>query len=404
MPHCKICKTDFASFIDFGPMPIANAFLPSGEDDGYRFSMQVGFCPECYMVQLVEQPEPERMFHENYAYFSSISTVMQDHFEQFGSDVRGKLQGKDPFVVEVGSNDGIMLRHFADAGIRHLGIEPSSNVAEAARQRGVNTLCAFFDQDVGRRIRKEYGPVDAVIAANVFCHIPTMPAVIEGFAEMLSDEGVVVFEDPYLGDIVNKTSFDQIYDEHVFYYSVLSVSEMFSRHGFELVDVEPQDVHGGSMRYTLVRKGCRQPSSAVARYRKLERDLKLDVSATYGSFGSKVEAIGRDLTAQLTKFKAEGKRVAGYGATSKSTTVIHSFGLTPDLVEYISDTTPSKHDTLSPGGRIPVVPYERFQADPPDVALLFAWNHAKEIMAKEEAFTRAGGQWLLYVPEVRLLP
>ena len=404
MPQCKICGASFDSFIDFGPMPIANAFLPQGADDGYRFQMKVGFCPKCYMVQLVEQPEPERMFHENYAYFSSISTVMQDHFEEFAGSVRGLMKGDDPFVVEIGSNDGIMLRHFAQAGVRHLGVEPSANVAEVARRRGVNTLCAFFDKEVGRRIRREYGAVDAVIAANVFCHIPTMPAVIEGFAEMLSDDGVVVFEDPYLGDIIEKTSFDQIYDEHVFYYSVHSVAEMFLRHGFELVDVEPQEVHGGSMRYTLVRKGRRSPGAAVARCRQLEQDQKLDLPTTYGSFGSKVEAIGRELGAVLARFKAEGKRVAGYGATSKSTTVIHSFGLTSNLVEFISDTTPSKHNTLSPGGRIPVVPYEHFQENPPDVALLFAWNHAKEIMAKEEEFTRSGGQWLVYVPEVRLLP
>jgi len=193
--NCRICQTDLLPFLSFGQMPIANAFLlPDQYADEHFFELAVGFCPGCTMVQLLDQPAPEVMFHENYAYFSSISTRMAAHFQAFAQGVMGtRLPERNGFVVEIGSNDGILLRHFAAAGIRHLGVEPSANVAEAARAQGVETLCAFFDEALARQIREDKGPADAILAANVMCHIPCLHAVAAGAALLLKPEGVLIF-------------------------------------------------------------------------------------------------------------------------------------------------------------------------------------------------------------------
>jgi len=405
MSQCLICKSTVEPFLSFGRMPIANGFLTAEEFPGeYFFELKVGFCPRCTMVQLVEQVERERMFHEEYAFFSSTSVRMGEHFAQFAEDVMAtRLAGPDPFVVEIGSNDGIMLQHFARAGIRHLGIEPSANVARAAQERGVHTVCAFFDEALARGIVAEHGRADAFLGANVMCHIPYLHSVAEGIRTLLKPEGVLIFEDPYLGDIIEKTAYDQIYDEHAFYFSVGSISALFAQHGLEMVDVIPQNVHGGSMRYVLALTGSRPVSRAVAAQRGKEEELGLGRRETYIAFRRNVERSRDQLMELLRGLKRNGKRVVGYAATSKSTTVINYCGITPALVEYISDTTPIKQGKYSPGAHIPVRPYEEFTARYPDYALLFGWNHAEEIMAKEQAFRTRGGKWIVYVPEVKIL-
>jgi methylation protein EvaC len=403
--NCLICGISIEPFIDFGRMPIANGFLsPEKFAEEYFFNLRVGFCPECKMVQLTEQVEREKMFHDHYAFFSSTSRRMAAHFEQFAADAKKTLAGKaDPFVAEIGSNDGIMLKHFAKDGIRHLGIEPSANVAEIAIKQGINTISRFFDAELAREIVKEYGHADLFLGANVMCHIPTLHSVAEGIRIVLKPDGLLMFEDPYLGDIIAKTSYDQIYDEHAFYFSVLSVQHLFAEHGLEVVDVKPQNVHGGSMRYVIGHKGKHTVSAAVAAQRDKELAQGLNRPTTFTAFRKNVEHSRDELVRQLRQLKKDGKRVVGYAATSKSTTVTNYCGITPDLVEFISDTTPIKQGKYSPGVHIPVCPYENFKSAYPDVALLFGWNHAEEIMANEQAFRSAGGQWLVYVPEVKVI-
>ena len=391
--------------MDFGRMPIANGFLSPDEfEKEYFFNLRVGFCTECKMVQLTEQVEREKMFHDHYAFFSSTSRRMATHFEQFAMDAKETLAGKaDPFVAEIGSNDGIMLKHFAKDGIRHLGIEPSANVAEVAVKQGINTISRFFDEELAHAIVKKYGSADLFLGANVMCHIPTLHSVAEGIRILLKPDGLLMFEDPYLGDIIAKTSYDQIYDEHAFYFSVLSVQHLFAEHGLEVVDVKPQNVHGGSMRYVIGHKGQHPVSAAVTAQRNKELEQGLARPATFDAFRKNVEHSRDELIRQLSQLKKDGKRVVGYAATSKSTTVTNYCGITPDLIEFISDTTPIKQGKYSPGMHIPVRSYENFKSNYPDVALLFGWNHAEEIMDNEQAFRNAGGQWLVYVPEVKII-
>ena len=235
------------------------------------------------------------------------------------------------------------------------------------------------------------------------CHIPQLHSIFAGIKTLLKPNGVLIFEDPYLGDIIEKTSYDQIYDEHVFYFSLKSINHLVGQHGMEVVDVIPQSVHGGSMRYVVSRKDYRSVTEAVGKLRAEEEALGLHRPETYQRLRRNIERSRDELTDLLQNLKRQDKRVVGYGATSKSTTVTNYCGITPDLVDFISDTTPIKQGKFSPGAHIPVRPYQEFAANYPDYALLFAWNHAAEIMAKEQNFRRVGGKWLLYVPRVKVL-
>lgn len=404
--NCRICSNSQIVPASFGNMPIANRFLEEKDFiKEYFFPMAAAFCSHCKTFQLVEQPKPEMMFHEQYAFFSSTSKSMAKHFQKMASNyIQNYLPDlKNAFVVELGSNDGIMLQHFAKAKISHLGVEPSQNVAAVSKEKGVNAISKFFSKETATEILKEYGPADIISSANVMCHIPDLNSVGRGVDILLKGEGVFVFEDPYLGDVIEKTSYDQIYDEHVYLFSVQSVANIFGRHGLEVFHVEPQETHGGSMRYYLCRKNKRPIQGSVTEQLKVEEKLGLDKPETFRAFSKSCEKNRDDFVALLKKLKQDGKKVVGYAATSKSTTILNYCGIGPDLIECIYDTTPLKQGKYSPGMHIPIRSYDYFKDDKPDYAVLFAWNHAKEIFGKEQEFLGWGGKWIVFVPEVGVL-
>ena len=405
MSKCLICDSEYSSFVDFGVMPIANAFATKEQiKNEYTFPMKVGFCGNCNMVQLVEQPDREKMFHENYAFFSSTSNYMKGHFKLFANSV-SELQdlNENSFVVEVGCNDGILLENFVIDNIPCLGVEPSENVAQVAMEKGIEVIMKFFDRPLAEHILQSHQKADAILSANVMCHIPYIHSIYDGVKTLLKEDGVFIFEDPYLGEIIEKTSFDQIYDEHVFLFSALSVNYLANMHDLELVNVEPQITHGGSMRYTIAHKGIKTVSKNVIKLIDQEKKLGLDKKQSYLGFTDNVNKIKNDLINLLIKLKNDRKKVVAYGATSKSTTVTNYFGITPDLVECIYDTTPIKQNKLSPGAHIPVLPYDQFRESNPDYVLLFAWNHATEIMKKENDYMGHDRHWITYIPNVKVI-
>lgn len=390
--------------MSFGRMPIANAFLkPCQFDSEYFYELATASCAACGTFQIIDQPDPTQMFHEAYAFFTRTSRRMVAHFADYAQWVQTKfLDGRDPLVVEIGCNDGAMLENFAKRGMRHLGIEPSANVAAEAARHSIRTEVAFFNAETARRVRDQEGPADAIIAANVICHIPDINEVGRGVAHLLANNGVFVFEEPYLGAMIEKGSYDQIYDEHVFIFSAGSVRNAFRPHGLELVDVLPQATHGGSMRYVLARKGTRAAMPAVEKAIARERELGLERAETYDRFRSRCEGSREALVDLIRGLHADGRRVVGYGATSKSTTVLNYCGLGPQDIEFISDTTPVKQNKYTPGTHIPVVRYETFLERYPDYAVLFAWNHEAEILEKENGYAAAGGKWIKFVPDVSI--
>ena len=406
MTNCLICKNSIKPFMSFGRMPIANGFLTKEQfKDEYFFDMKTAVCSKCNMFQLLMQPDREQMFNENYAFFSATSELMGLHFKQFANHVMVDYlkNVKGPFVVEIGSNDGILLKHFVRENIRHLGIEPSANVAHIASKNGINTIVEFFDENIAKEIVEEYGQADVFIGANVMCHITYIHSIVAGIKILLKPEGIVMFEDPYLGDMLPKTSYDQIYDEHSFMFSVHSIQYLFNLYDMDVIDIEPQDTHGGSMRYIIANKGVMPVADNVFKQLKIENEMGLARAETYEKFRQNCEKSRDNLMNLLNDVRNRGKSIVGYAATSKSTTIMNYCGITTGHLEYISDTTPIKQGKYSPGVHIPVKSHEDFLNNYPDYTLLFAYNHSKEIMAKEQEYMRQGGGWITYVPEVEIL-
>ena len=406
MNKCRVSGTEIIEFLDFGKQPLGNGFINQNQiENEFFFNMRLGFSPKSKMVQLIDQPPAEKMFHDEYAFYSSTSNFMKTHFENFYKEIIGSkyLDTKRSLIVELGCNDGILLKNFSNDGYMHVGIEPSINVAKEANINGVETIEKFFTKDVAREIVKEKGKASAFVAANVMCHISNIREIVEAISILLDDNGVVIFEDPYLGSVIEKNSYDQLYDEHVFLFSAHSIQYLFNEFHMELFDLKSQTTHGGSMRYYLCKKGSRSISPNVEKIIQYEKDLKLDNIETYIEFANRVSNSKQELLSILKKLKSEGKKVAGYAATSKSTTILNYCGIGPDLIEYICDTTPIKHNKISPGMHLPILPYESYKENPPDYFFLFAWNHKQEILQKESEFTNKGGKWITHIPEVCIL-
>ncbi|MEU2790674.1 class I SAM-dependent methyltransferase [Streptomyces sp. NPDC007100] len=405
-PTCRVCGTPLRTFLDLGDHPPSSAFPTpaealAGAGDTVRYRLAAGACERCALVQLTGDVPHEHRPYAGYPYHSSGSSVMREHFRRTARRLlRTELHGKgDAFAVEIGCTDGVVLRTVAEAGVRHLAFEPSGY----SGYHGARVHRAFLTADSAREAVAAEGRARVVYAANTVCDIADLPGLFAGLDELLAADGVFVFEDPYFGEIVRRTAFDQFYDEHRYYFTATSVRALAERFGFRLVGVERLPVHGGQLRYTLARAGRRTPAPAVAGILAEEEAGGLTDPAALAAFAGRVDRVRSDLVALLEGLRAADRTVAGYAATAKSCTVTTYCGLGPSLVPYICDSTPAKHGRLTPGARIPVRPPAAFAAPYPDYALLFAWNHADEIMAKERAFRDGGGRWILYVPEVHVV-
>ena len=401
MSKCKICNQQTSRIISFGKMPISNAFLEKVSKKEFFYNLSVVFCPNCFMVQLGETVKAEMMFHNQYQFISSTSKVMADHFKMIAKEIL-KIVSKNekPFVVELGCNDGIMLKHIAKKGINHLGIEPSGNVASLARKNKVKVLEKFFNENTAFQIVRQYGQADIICGANVFCHIENINSVFEGINILLKKDGLLFFEEPYLLDIIKKSSFDQIYDEHIYYYSGLSISELTKRHKMQLIDMKHKEVHGGSMRYYLKKGNNNRVSKKVNFYLAKEKKLKLNEIKGYINFKKKVNKICGDLKKLLKKIKKQSHQIMGYGATSKSTTLLNYSNIGSELIDYICDITPNKIGKFTPGSHIPIKSHDTLAKDNPPYVLLLAWNHKDEIFKKEKRYRQKGGKFILYFPKV----
>ncbi len=389
--------------IDFGKMPIANAFLmPDEFKDEFFYDMIVGYDPATHAIGLVNTVPPEKMFHDHYAFFSSTSKGMQQHFRETAEKLL-PYAGKG-VVVEMGSNDGIMLEAWKGLGVKAVGVEPSANVAQISRSRGHDVISKFMTPEVVDEILSR-GKVSLVFGANVSCHIEGFGQYIECVTRLIGREGVFVFEDPYFMDIVEKTSYDQVYDEHVWYFTISFINKILEPYGFHVFNCEHIDVHGGELRMYVGHKDTHPAKLAVAEWLAKETDLpgKLEV------LKKNIERSKKDLVALLMKIKAEDKTICGFAATSKATTVFNYCGIGPELIPFVTDTTPEKQGKYYPGVHIPVVPQDIFEAGKTDsdkridYTFLCAWNHFKEIDAYQDWFRKAGGHWITHVPMPRII-
>lgn len=400
---CRVCNRLAIEIADFGSMPIANDFNSEKSKDLYRFNLAAAYCENCFLIQLIDQPKPELMFHDHYTFFTGLSSYMSTHFREMAlSNLPSELPA-DYMVTEIGCNDGTLLKSIAELGVKHLGVDPSENVVNYARAQGVTAEVAFFSEDTVEKLLRKYSKSDLILAANVICHIPDLNDLASGIKKFLKENGKFVFEEPYVGSMIEKTSYDQLYDEHVYIFGAHSVQRIFKRHGLELTACEPQQTHGGSMRYTICHDGKGEIQASVGKTLREEEFLGLNNVKAYQTFGKMCEIRKKELVSLLQSLKSNDKTVAGYAATSKSTTVLNYCGIDASLISYISDSTKEKIGTYAPGSHIPIVSHEQMRLNPPDYLVLFAWNHEKEIMEKESGILDPRTKWIRFVPKVEVI-
>ena len=383
--RCKITKKIIKPFMSFGKMPIANGFLKKKDfKKEFFFKMEVGFSKDISLFQLNDHPKPKLMFNKNYPFFTGSSQGMINHFKEYSSWIKKHYLKNNGNLIEIGSNDGTFLSNFKKNKINTLGIEPSSNVAKVSKKKGIKTLNTFFTYKNVKKLKKFIKSTDVICAANVICHVPNLVDLIKGIDHLLSKNGLFIFEEPYLGAMYKKTSYDQIYDEHIFMFSVNSIKKVFKLFNFELINVIPQKTHGGSMRYVVGRLGVHKINKNVIKLIKKEKRNNIDSIKGCLKFKKKCEISKKKLRVKIFSILKKGKKIAGYAATSKSTTILNYCGINYKHIDFICDTTPNKINTFSPGTHIPIVPVEYYKRNIPDYTFLFAWNHKKEIFLKEK--------------------
>ena len=396
--NCKITKSAIKPFISFGKMPIANGFLNKENfSKEFFFDLEVGFSEKCSLFQLKDHPTPEQMFNNKYPFFTGSSEAMKIHFQKYSDFIKKNYVNNNSKIIEIGSNDGTFLKNFKNSNLDYVGFEPSENVAEIAKQKGVRTINSFFGLNSLDLVKNFLKQTDVIFAANVICHIPELNGLIKAVDQLLSKDGVFIFEEPYLGSMFNKTSYDQIYDEHIFMFSGTSIKKIFDLFDMELIDLIKQETHGGSMRYVISRKNKRPINKNVEKILDEEKLNNLDNLGSCLKFKKNCENSKIKLNNLLKKYISEGKRIVGYGATSKSTTILNYCGINSEIIEYICDTTKEKIGKYSPGMHIPIVAVDKFRKDNAEIAYLFAWNHINEILKKEVMFKKNKGKWISHV-------
>ena len=394
---CKITNKRIKPFMSFGKMPIANGFLKKKNfKNEFIFKMEVGFSKDISLFQLNDHPKPSLMFNKNYPFFTSSSKYMVNHFKDYANWIKRKYFRNVRNIIEIGSNDGTFLKNFKSNKTNILGIEPSRNVALIAKRKKINTINKFFTLNTASRLKKFKNKTDLICAANAICHIPNLKNLILGIDKLLSKKGVFIFEEPYLGSMYEKTSYDQIYDEHIFMFSVSSIKKIFNLYNFELIDVKKQKTHGGSMRYVIARKGEYKIKNTVISNIIFEKKRNIDNLKGCMSFKKKCEKSKKRLRNKIFAIKKKNKSIAGYAATSKSTTILNYCGINNKHIDFICDTTNDKIGKFTPKTHIPIVNVDYFRKNIPDFTFLFAWNHKDEIFTKEKKILKKT-KWFAHV-------
>ena len=389
---CKVTNNQIDPFMSFGKMPIANGFIEEKNfSKEFFFNMEVGFNQDLSLFQLNDHPEPNKMFNKDYPFFTGSSEYMKSHFKDYSKFVEKYLKS-NPKIIEIGSNDGTFLKNFDLQNCKIMGIEPSKSVADVAIKNNIPTLNDFFNIKNVKNLKEFLGQTDLICASNVICHIPDLKGLIGAVDLLLKKDGTFVFEEPYLGSMFEKVSYDQIYDEHIYMFSATSVSKIFNLFGFYLVDAIPQKTHGGSMRYVLRRKN--EKNNNLEKILKYEDKNKINKIESCLKFKRNCEISRDNIIKKIVSFKNSGKSICGYAATSKSTTILNYCNLGTNYIDYICDTTKEKIGKFSPGMHIPIKDMDYFKKNMKDCIYLFAWNHKEEIFKKEKNFK---GEWFSHV-------
>jgi|SRR5687767_467577 SAM-dependent methyltransferase len=403
---CILCRSaEVEEFLDLGETALANQFLRADEINGHeaKYPLRIGFCNACGHVQLTDSVPPGEMF-DNYLYISSASDTLKHHLWEL-SDllVRRYGLGTQDLVIDIGCNDGTLLKGFQRHGVRALGVDPAQNLAVFTDGTGIERCTRLFTSASAKDIVARWGHASLITATNTFPHIQNLADFIDGLKTALKPGGVFVIEAHYLLDIIEQVAFDTIYHEHVSYWALGPMKRLFEEHGMTIVDAERVPLHHGQLRVHIQRQGEGTVQPSVERILLAEKAAGLEKLSTYTQFAERAKKIKHDLHATLRSLADRGERVAGYGAPAKGNTLLGFLGIGPELLPYIVDKSPLKQGLYTPGTHIPVVRPERLLADQPDYVLLLAWNFVDEIVAQQAEYQKRGGKFMVPVPEVRVL-
>ena len=400
---CRLCHSrNLELVLKLTPTPLADSYLRVKEVQPV-FPLDLYLCRDCGFAQLLDVVQPQHIYLD-YIYETVSSLGLVEHFANYAAEVLGRI--KPPpgaLVIDVGSNDGTLLKSYQKRGMKVLGVDPAREIAARATAAGVETLAEFLTVPVARRIRQERGPAAIVSANNVIANIDDLDEIAAAIRELLAPDGVFVFESYYLGDLVQNMVFDFIYHEHISSFAVKPVALFFQRHGLELVDVLRVPTKGGSLRYTIqLAGGPRKTAPIIGELLALEAQQGLDQPEMFRAFNARIERAKADTLAVLQKLKTEGKSVAGYGASATTTTLVYHFGM-GGLIDYLVDDYPAKQGTFSPGLHLPVLPSEALYERRPDAVVVMAWRYYEPIMRRHQKYSAQGGKFIVPMPELIIL-
>ena len=406
--NCRLCNSkQVIKIFDLGEMPLAGNFLSKNEiGKEKKYPLRVFFCKNCSLVQVLDIIPKEELFTK-YFYLSSVTKTLSNHFKEYAKEMvnRFLIPGKS-FVLEIGSNDGVLQEPLEKLDIKTLGIEPAVNISRFARKKGLEVINDYFSKKLAEKIKKERGQVDAIFANNVFAHMDSIRDVTKGIKLLLKKDGIFVFEVHYIVDLIEKLQYDTIYHEHMCYYSLTSLSKFFESFNMEIFDVKKIPIHAGSIRIYVKNKDQRLKniSKNVKKILKYEKDNGFDSLQRYLNFSIEVRNHRDKLKKTLTDLKKKNKKIVGYGAPGRGNILLNYCSLGPDILDYIIDESPIRKGMFIPGMHIPIISPEKFRKNNPDYALILAWSYKQEIFKKEKKFIENGGKFIIPLPKIKQYP
>ena len=404
VPTCRICNsTNIEPVLSLGVTPLADGLRRQEQlsEPEPTFPLNVAFCHECSLVQLLETVPPDMLFCKDYPYYSSFSPALLKHSRQNALElIDSRHLDSNSLVIELASNDGYLLKNFAEKDIPVLGIDPADGPARAAQEAGVKTLCTFFTGALAKELAAQ-GKADVIIANNVLAHVADTHGFVDGIRTLLKDDGVAVIEVPYVKELVQHCEFDTIYHEHLCYFSVTALDRLFRMHSLFLNDLKHLSIHGGSLRLYVEKSENVSPSVRDAL--QTEADDRVNQIDYYRDFADRVQQIRSSLRSLLQELRQQGSRIAAYGAAAKGSTLINYTGIGRDVLDFVVDRNTHKQGLFMPGQHIPILATDALVARKPDYVLLLAWNFADEILEQQSAYRKMGGRFIIPVPHPQVV-
>ena len=399
---CRSCDSQIIQFFSLGKMPLVNSFLKKEEiPNEEKFDLNIGFCPKCYLVQLIDAVAPEKLF-KHYLYFSSTSKLFLEHCKNTAKYLTKRLNlNSQKLVLEIASNDGAQLQYFKELGIQILGVDPAENIAEIANKKGIKTIPEFFNLSFAKKLKEGKIEADLVFGANVLAHVPEIIDFVKGVKTILKPKGTAVFEFPYIKGLM-ENKFDTIYHEHVFYYSLLALRNLFNTADLEIYDVEITPMQGDSLRIFISHPGSFKIDERVKNLINQESINGFDRIETYQKINENVSILKDDIVSLLSKLKNEGKKIAAYSAPAKGNILLNYFGI-KNYLDFIVDKSKAKQGLYTPGTHLFVYPPEKIYQERPDYLLVLCWNIADEVIEQLKDYHDAGGKFIIPIPTIEII-